>query len=464
MVNWQDPHYLVALTHLDGRNAGKVSVLRPYFSELAWMKERLEVMCDHLVAVAPLVFKKIPLKDQKALKSGIEDFSLADAKEVADHEKIVNHDLKALEMYLASHLPNNVSRFKRYILFGLGSEDVNAIALGRLIIKSRGEVLLPELYRLMECIGKLARNEKDTTMIARTHALPAGVTTFGKELANPLLRLCDEVTIFSSCKLQAKLSGEVGSFHGLSRSGIKAQWMTFADNFVRSQGLEPQHGSTQIVPYDSFIRLFQSLFRINAILIDLCTNIWLYVLLGYVRVVKKEKEVGSSGMPHKVNPIYFEGAQGGLVMANGMIETFARSLMVNRLDRDFSDSTIRRNTSLIIAYNLLSYQSLQEAFRRLEVNRSGIRHDLSQHAEVWVEPIKIIMLHAGLDSAYDFLKRKTRGISFTTPEFHTLIDSLPVRTSVKHTMHQIVDDEIPNPYPVHVVAEAVSRVRKLGRV
>lgn len=440
-----------------------MSVLRQYFSELAWMRERLEVINDHFIAVAPIVFSKIGLKDRKALISRLEHFSLKDAKEIVGFEKKVNHDLKALEMYFAHHLPKNLSKFRRYILFGLGSEDINAIAYGRLVIRSREDVVLPELYSLTRIIAKFAQNEKDTIMVARTHALPAGVTTFGKELANPLLRLCDEITIYESSKLQAKLSGEVGSFHALSRSGIKTNWMTFADNFVQQQGFDPQHGSTQIAPYDSLIRLFQSLFRINTILIDLSTNMWLYVLLGYVRVVKKENEVGSSGMPHKVNPIYFEGAQGGLVMANGMIETFARTLMVNRLDRDFSDSTVRRNTSLIIAYSLLSYQSLLEAWKRLEVNRIRMKLDLSQHAEVWIEPVKIIMLRAGLDDTYDFLKHKTRGVSFTTQEFHTLIDTLPIRVAVKQTMHLAVENKIPNPYPAQIVAEAVARVRKLRR-
>lgn len=427
-----------------------MAVLRPYFSELAWMNERAIVMVAHLRALASVFGFAAPALSLK--------FSIKDGEHVTELEKVLNHDLKALEQYVASKIPLQT---RRYLLFGLGSEDVNSIAFGRLVVRSRESVMLPNLFTLMDDIALTVRKERHTVMIARTHALPAGVTTFGKELANPLIRLCDEVTVFKTIPIQAKLSGEIGTFHSISHGSHVQNWLDFSDRFIRSQGLEPQHGSTQIVPYDSLIRYLHSLFRINTILIDVCKNIWLYILLGYVRIVKKEKEVGSSGMPHKVNPIYFEGAEGGLVMANGIIETLSRTLMMNRLQRDFSDSTVRRNVPLILAYSLLSYQSLHEAFRRIHVDKTAMTIDLKNHAEVWIEPIKLVLIESGMANAYDMLKKKTRGRSFTEKELTVLIDSLPISESIKRKLHKL--SSIENPYVTRITAEALLKVRKVKK-
>lgn len=298
-------------------------------------------------------------------------------------------------------------------------------------------------------------------MVARTHALPAGITTFGKELANPLLRLCDEMKILLSFRFQGKTSGEVGSFHAIRAANPAVNWMKFSDQFLASQNLEPARASTQIVPYDRLIRYLQSLGRINSILLDLSKNMWLYVLLGYVRVVKIDKEAGSSGMPHKVNPIYFEGAEGGFEMANGIIETLSRKLMINRLERDFSDSTLRRNISLVMGLSLLSYQSMTEALGRLEIDHVRIGRDMEEHAEIWIEPVKTLMLLEGISDAYDVLKQETRGKTFTVREFLDLIDALPVKGDIKSKMHDLVINKTSNPYTSVMVDEAVGAVKKL---
>lgn len=458
---WQDSQPLTNLTHLDGRNADKLFSLRPYFSELAWMKERSYVIASHLIAVSRVVKNPMNQFDQRNLLKTVANFSLADGLSVRKLEKTVNHDLKALELYLASKLPVHLSSHKRFILFGLGSEDINSIAFARSLVASRKNVMIPAILEVVNQIAGFAEKEKDTVMIARTHGLPAGITTFGKELANTLLRLSDEIHITTSISFQAKFTGEVGTLHALSRSERKTDWLGFGDRFISSLGLEPSHGSTQIVPYDSAIRYLQSVARINTILIDLCKNMWLYVLLGYTRVQKKEKEVGSSGMPHKVNPIYFEGAEGGLVMANGIIETMARTLMVNKLQRDFTDSTIRRNVSLICAYSLLSYQSIAEGFLRLVVDKKAIAGDLSQHAEVWIEPIKLIMLESGRGDAYELLKNMTRGAVYTCDELKSVMSTLNLPENVKKRITHIIDGQSENPYPRRIVREALTRVKKL---
>jgi adenylosuccinate lyase len=425
------------------------------------MKERLHVMVSYFIALAPIVAKPVRSADVRNLTDIVKNFSVKDGEDVVRIEKTVNHDLKALELYFTGKLPGKVANLKRFILFGLGSEDINSIAFARLVRRSREEVVFPELYSLTNSIAAWARKEKDTIMIARTHGLPAGLTTFGKELSNPLLRLCDEITECLSLPFQAKLTGEVGSVHGLSRTGVKADWLAFGDRFISSMGVGATHASTQIAPYDSLIRYLHSLHRINTILIDLCKNMWLYVLLEYIRVVKKDKEVGSSGMPHKVNPIYFEGAEGGLEMANGIIETLARTLMVNRLQRDFSDSTLRRNTSLILAYSLLSYQSIIEAFGRLEVDKDVIATDITVHAEVWIEPIKILMLLDGQDNAFELLKQKTRGKTYTTHGLLNLVGTLQLKHHLENNIHNLILGKIRNPYPSQVVDEAVVKAKKL---
>lgn len=414
------------------------------------MNERSQIMMAHLGELRAIFHFPRPRP--------FKPLSLKDAERISDIEKTVNHDVQAIREFMIQKLPVQT---RPYLLYGLGSEDINSIALGRLVSRSRDEVIIPELVHVLKGVTSAALKEKNTTMIARTHGLPAGVTTFGKELANSVLRLCDEIELFRHQKLQAKLSGEVGTFHSLVRVGKHVDWQRFADQFIQSQGLEPTEGATQVVPYDSFIRFFHSLFRINTILIDLSKNMWLYVLLGYLTVHKVSREVGSSGMPHKVNPIYFEGAEGGLIIANGIIETMARALMVNRLSRDFSDSTIRRNTSIIFGYSLLSYQSLVTAFERVAANRQAIEEDIAVHAEVWIEPMKLVMLGNGIDNAYDLLKGKTRGRTFTTGELHTLIDTLPVDATVKKTLHDIPFTK--NPYPAAVVKKATARVQALAR-
>lgn len=439
MVDWQGSHRLLALTHLDGRNGDKLTALRAYFSEFAWMKERLEVM----ISYAKLHNLKI-------------DFSLEDAQEIERVEKEIHHDVKALELFLKNRVPQ---KLHSHINFGLGSEDINSIALGRLLRRSREEVLLPKIIDVMHTIAEIANRQKNTSIIGYTHAVPAGLTTLGKELANPILRLCDEVEIMRSIRFQGKISGEVGTFAALSASKPKHNWIEISNQFMRSQGLDAQYASTQIVPYDSIVRFLQSIARINAILTDLTRNIWLYVLLGFVRIVKKEKEVGSAGMPHKVNPIFFEGAEGGLEMANGIIETLSRKLMTNRLQRDFSDSTVRRNIVLPLAFSLLSYGSILEGFQRFSVDKEKIDCELEAHAEVFIEPIKSMLLAGGIGDAYTLLKSQARGKTFTRREILRLIDSLKISNALKKRCIALLTQH--NPYPAKIVDLAMRRMKKL---
>ena len=462
MINWEENTPLVALTHLDGRNAHKLSALRPYFSELAWMKFRLRVIVDYSIAIAKKI-NNITLSSHEIqnLVALYNQFSPNDADHVVTIEKRVNHDVKALELYCESAFARSgLTKLIRYLNLGLGSEDINSIALGLQLVTSRGDVLMPVLSHVAHALIEFARNERDRTMIARTHASPANVTTFGKEVANSLSRLCDEVAMFGSVPFQAKSSGEVGTFQAFSGVDTNIDWMEFTDTFIRSYGLVPTYASTQIVPYDSLVRYLHALFRINSILLDFVKNMWLYVLLGYLRVRKVESEVGSSGMPHKVNPVYFEGAEGCLEMANGVIETLVRKLPTNRLQRGFSDSTLRRNIVLSFAYSLLAYQSIKEAISRIDVDGDAISRDLAHNAQIWIETVKTYGTTHGISDMYDHLKRETRGRVLTTEDLHSIIDALPLRVKEKQELTSLCDGKV-NPYPGKIVDIVVKKAKKV---
>lgn len=466
MVDFSKLSYLTALTHLDGRNGPKLVGLRAYFSEFAWMRYRFQVMVAFLVALVRAGnFKKISPSELARLTTLSNNFSLIQAKIVQKEEAIIGHDLKALELYLTRILKrSSLSELVPFVNLGIGSEDINSIALATSLYESRGELLWPQLARVGQQLIRLAQAEKDTLTIGRTHAQPACPTTFGKEIANALLRLCDESETFRNLAFSAKISGEVGTFAAYAAIGRETDWLAFAADFVAAQGLTPSPAATQIAPYDSIVRYLQSLFRLNSILADLAQNIWLYVLLGYLKVKPKAAEVGSAGMPHKVNPIFFEGAEGGLAMANGIIETLARKLLTNRLQRDFSDSTLRRNLVLPLAYSLLSWQSLVTGFSRIAVDRQIIRRDLNLHGEIWIEIVKTYGLVHGVPEIYERLKQETRGKLVSQGDLLQLVGRLPLTPKEKQELTRLIYRRGDNPYPARVVAQALTRARKIFKL
>ncbi len=461
MIKWDTSDSLFSLTHLDGRNGQKLTGLRPYFSEFAWIEKRLSVMIDYVVSLYEfLESSPISSTDKQNIISIAQNFTLADAHDITRKETKTNHDIKAIEQFIVTSLQKrNLAVFIPYINLGIGSEDINSIAFGRLMGECRDSVLFPCLQKIALVLTVLAQAEKNRTMVARTHAQAANITTFGKEVANFLLRLCDEVEIFTSSKFSVKCTGEVGSLQGFLAVDSSRDWLGFTDKFIRSYDLTPTHAATQIAPYDSLVRFLQSLERINSILLDYVKNMWLYVLVGYVRVIKVETEVGSAGMPHKVNPIYFEGAEGGLEMTNGILETLSRTLPVNRLQRDFSDSTTRRNISMPIGLSVLSYQSIVEGIKRLSVEREVIASSLDRHQEVYLELVKVFCLRHGMNTIYDWLKDKTRGKTIDGAQLRQLIGELPLKVKEKQALQTMLGEV--NPYPAKIVDEAVVKARKI---
>lgn len=408
--------------------------------------------------------KKFTISFKQGLLNVVNNFSIMDAKTITSLEVKTNHDLKAIEQFFILQLQkHSLENMVPYVNLGIGSEDINSIALGRLAGDSRASVFMPQMRLVVKSLLALTIKEKDTIMVARTHATAANLTTFGKEIANTLFRLCDEIEIFSSLEFTAKCTGEVGSLQGLAVIDGRKDWLAFTDTFIRGYGLVPSHAATQIAPYDSLIRFLQSLERINSILIDFVKNMWLYVLLGYVKVMKVDTEVGSAGMPHKVNPIYFEGAEGGLEMANGIFETLCRALPINRLQRDFSDSTTRRNLSIPLGLSVLSYLSIVEGLQRITVDTDAIAENLARHQEVWVETVKTFAILHGVPNAYDLLKSKTRGKTLTYDELMNVIDLLPLSKEDSRVLFEIIKKG-KNPYPARIVDEAVKKANKVFKL
>lgn len=442
---------LLAITHLDGRNRRKVEVLERYFSEYAWIKTRLTVILRYVLFIA---------KDRQAAKTIIDSFSLKDAEHIIKLEKTTNHDLFAIILFVKQVLKeHNLEKYIHLVNLGIGSEDVNSIAFGIALQTSRGEVLLPAVYTIVKDLIGLSERYKDTSMLARTHGVPANITTLGKEFSNSLSRLCDEIEYFRSLRFVAKCSGEVGSWQAHAVLG-RYDWIAQTDTFIRSFNLDPTHAATQIAPYDRIVQYLQSLYRLNSILLDFCKNCWFYVLIGYFSVKKVNREIGSAGMPQKVNPIYFEGAEGGLETANGIIETLVRKLPVNRLSRDFSDSTVRRNIVLPIAYSLLSYQSIHEALVRLVINEDHIARDLKNHAEAWTEVIKTFGLSCGLGDIEERLRKHIAGKQLNEESLPSFLADCGFTKQQKKELLTFIEKR-QNPYPAKAVGVVIRRAKEL---
>lgn len=416
-------HPLVALTHFDGRNRTKISSLSSYFSELAWMDNRIRVMGAYLQI---LVKEKIvPGNVQMLERLTNSRLSIADGERIWALEKKTNHDLRALELFLKEKLKSlGQEELSPYVNFGVGSEDISNVALRLQIKNSFNNSILPQLLQLLHALTKFIRPVTNVPMLARTHGQVASVTTMGKELGLFLNRLVDELEILTSCTFHPKFSGEVGNFNTLSLVAPH-NWRDLEMKFLKGLGFDDPAYATQIAPYDDLIYFFDSLKRLNSILTGFAKDIWLYAGLRYLQLLQPSGEAGSAGMPHKINPQYFEGAEGGLELANSLLEFFSRKFSYNRLQRDFSDSTVRRNIVLGFAYSLLSYQSLQTGLQRLAVNTEFMIQELDEHWEVLSEVLQTMLKMKGKDDAYIIIQKNLKGKKLTRETYQELISELP---------------------------------------
>lgn len=434
---------LTALSPLDGRYHDKLSAVRPCASEYGLLRYRLlvEIRWLELLADTPEIIELSPLSSdaRQKLEHIFKDFSPESAAAIKAIEATTNHDVKALEYYLKQACMEN-SELKNaceFIHFACTSEDINNLAYALMLQDLRSQVILPAMTDIFNYLQILAHDLADFAMLSRTHGQTASPTTVGKEIANVASRLQRQMHQFQHISLLGKINGAVGNFNAHKVAYPDIDWPALSQKFVSSFGLEWNPYTTQIEPHDYLAEYFQCLMRFNTILLDFNRDIWGYISLGYFKQRPKEGEIGSSTMPHKINPIDFENSEGNLGLANALLDFMANKLPVSRWQRDLSDSTVLRNIGVAIGYTLLAYQASLKGLHKLEINPSALEHDLNNSWEVLAEPIQTVMRRYGIEQPYEKLKELTRGKGIDQSTLHEFIDGLTLPDAVKTALKSL---------------------------
>jgi len=432
---------LNALSPLDGRYQSKLDALRPYFSEYALIKHRAWVEVEWLKALAgaPELAEIAPFSAETILEldAAITNFSEADASQVKAIEARTNHDVKALEYWLKEKFDSNteVKKASEFIHFACTSEDINNLSHGLMLKTARDSVMLPFLNTLIARLTELAEQLANQPMLSRTHGQTASPTTMGKELANVVYRLQRQQKQLVNNEILGKINGAVGNFNAHLSAYPDFDWESFAERFVSSLGLTYNPMTIQIEPHDYMAELYDTLARINTILIDINRDIWGYISVGYFKQKVKAGEIGSSTMPHKVNPIDFENSEGNLGLANAVLRHMAEKLPISRWQRDLTDSTVLRNMGVAFGYTLLGYDSCLRGLNKLEVNTARLDEDLNNSWEVLAEPIQTVMRRYGIENPYEQLKELTRGKGgINQTSLHAFISELAIPADAKQAL------------------------------
>ena len=416
---------LTALSPLDGRYADQAAPLRAWFSELALIRARVRVEAAWLARLAeePGLGPEPEADALACLEAAAKSFSEADALAVKEIERTTNHDVKAVEYFLRERLAG-WPRLAGFTHFACTSEDVNNLAWGVLLHGARREVLLPAIDSLAASLRALAHRYADAPMLARTHGQPASPTTMGKEVANVVARIERQRGQIAGQPILGKMNGASGNYNAHLAAYPDVDWPRLAARFVEGLGLEFNPRTTQIEPHDWLAELFGAVARLNTVLIDLARDVWGYVSLGYFRGRTAAGEVGSSTMPHKVNPIDFENAEGNLGLANALLDHLARKLPVSRWQRDLSDSTALRNLGVGLGHSLVGWRSVERGLARIELDRAALDADLERHPEVLAEAIQTVMRRHGAGGAYEELMALTRGRTVTAGALRDFVSGL----------------------------------------
>ena len=416
------------LSPLDGRYAEATAPLTDFFSEFAFLRDRVRVELDFLSALSKTGLVR-PLTDSELtqLESLRTNFSITDAKSVIAYERQIRHDVKAIEYFIQSKLQNtSLQDLLPWIHFGLTSEDTNSIGQAIALNGSRNKVMLPALDRLIFALSDFAINNRAVPLLARTHGQFAVPSTLGKECAVYISRLEKVRHEIATHHFEGKLTGAVGNFNALQAAAPQMDWIAFSEEFVSSFGLDPNLITTQILPYDNWIRYFDFIRLTNSILIDFAQDIWRYISDGYLKQAVVDGEVGSSTMPQKVNPIDFENAEGNLGIANSLFTHYAQKLTVSRLQRDLSDSTVRRTFGTALGHTLVAWNNLERGLKRVAPDEEKIKAELNAHWEVVSEGAQTILRAAGKSDAYESLKEQTRGRVLTESDYKSWCASIEV--------------------------------------
>jgi len=430
---------LTALSPLDGRYAAKLDALRPYASEFALMHHRVFVEVAWLKALGRSGLPELPPLSESVLAdlhNLVAQFTEADAARIKEIERTTNHDVKAVEYFMKEKLAANADFAKvgEFIHFACTSEDINNLAYSVMLNAAREKVMLPALIEALEQVRALARAEAATPMLARTHGQPATPTTLGKEAANVAHRLKRAIEAFEAVDLLGKLNGATGNFNAHLAAYPEFDWEKLAQEVVENMGLVYNSHTIQIEPHDSLASYFDALARVNTILIDWSRDVWGYISQGYFKQRLKEGEVGSSTMPHKVNPIDFENAEGNLGFANAILRHLSEKLPVSRWQRDLTDSTVLRNVGVGLGHSLLALDSLKRGQGKLEVNRARLSEDLDNNWEVLAEAVQTVMRRYGVPQPYEKLKALTRGKGISREGLKEFITALEIPIEAKRRL------------------------------
>ncbi len=428
---------LSALSPLDGRYASKTDGLRPWLSEAAFMKQRVQVEVHWLIALSQAKLPDFPSFSANAeavLLKLVADFSDSDAERIKAIEAVTNHDVKAVEYWMKEKVVGHaeLEKASEFIHFACTSEDINNTSHGLMLKGARQEVILPKLRELLSALTNLAVVNADVPMLSRTHGQPASPTTLGKEMANVAMRLQRAIANIEKVPLLGKMNGAVGNYNAHLSAYPDVDWEKFSKEVVEKRlGLEFNPYTIQIEPHDYMAELFDAVARANTILLDMNRDIWGYISVGYFKQKTKAGEIGSSTMPHKVNPIDFENSEGNLGIANALLKHLSEKLPVSRWQRDLTDSTVLRNLGTALGHSLLAYDSALKGLGKLETNPERLAEDLNNCWEVLAEPVQTVMRRYGVPNPYEQLKELTRGKGITPEGLRSFIQGLAIPDDAK---------------------------------
>lgn len=452
---------LSALSPLDGRYASKTDGLRPWLSESAFMKQRVLVEVHWLIALSQAKLPDFPSFSANAeavLLKLVVDFSDVDAERIKAIEAVTNHDVKAVEYWMKEKVVGHaeLEKASEFIHFACTSEDINNTSHGLMLKGARQEVILPKLRELLTALTHLAVSNADVPMLSRTHGQPASPTTLGKEMANVAMRLQRAITNIEKVPLLGKMNGAVGNYNAHLSAYPDVDWEKFSKEVVEKRlGLEFNPYTIQIEPHDYMAELFDAIARANTILLDMNRDIWGYISVGYFKQKTKAGEIGSSTMPHKVNPIDFENSEGNLGIANALLKHLSEKLPVSRWQRDLTDSTVLRNLGTALGHSLLAYDSALKGLGKLETNPERLAEDLNNCWEVLAEPVQTVMRRYGVPNPYEQLKELTRGKGITPEGLRSFIQGLTIPDDAKKLLLEMT--------PASYIGKATELAKRLKK-
>ncbi len=434
---------LTAISPVDGRYRNKVDVLGEYFSEYALIKYRVRIEVEYFIALCEIPLPQLADIDKsvfETLRNIYRNITPAEAQRIKDIESVTNHDVKAVEYFLKEQFDKlNLQKYKEFIHFGLTSQDINNTSIPLSMKEAINDVFMPEIEGLTNELDRLATEWKDIAMLAKTHGQPASPTRLGKEIKVFVNRLKVQIASLKQVAIPAKFGGATGNFNAHNVAYPKNDWIAFGNKFVNETlGLSREQYTTQISNYDNLSAVFDAIKRINVILIDLCRDFWMYIMMEYFKQKIKKGEVGSSAMPHKVNPIDYENAEGNLGIANATLEHLSAKLPVSRLQRDLTDSTVLRNVGVPMAHSIISIKSIMKGLSKVLLNESAIARDLENNWAVVAEGIQTILRREGYPNPYEALKELTRtNTKIDAQSISQFIDTLAVNDNIKAELRAI---------------------------